>query len=211
VTPVLRWVPALLLGIGVLLMQSVGRQQPMPLAAPLSEIPRSLEGLEGYDLELAPWEQRVAGMDSYVARAYRRPHDSSLAFTLYVGYYESQTQGRTIHSPRNCLPGAGWEAVAAEEIRVQTAAGAVPINRYVIANKDQQALVYYWYQGRGRVSANEYRVKWELLRDAAVRRRTDEALVRILVPIRTTVADAEALATPLASHLVPAVFRLLPH
>ena len=29
----------------------------------------------------------------------------------FVSYYERQTQGKTIHSPRNCLPGAGWEVL----------------------------------------------------------------------------------------------------
>jgi hypothetical protein len=46
-----------------------------------------------------------------------------------------------------------------------------------------RAVVYYWYQGRGRVEANEYMVKWDLVRDAVLRRRTDEALVRLVFPV----------------------------
>ena len=46
-------------------------------------------------------------MSDYVARVYAR--DSVMLFSTLVSYYERQSQGKTIHSPRNCLPGAGWE------------------------------------------------------------------------------------------------------
>ncbi len=86
------------------------------------------------------------------------------------------------------------------------------VNRYELLNNNRRALVVYWYQGRGRVEADEYRVKWELLRDAVVRRRSDEALVRIVVPIRAGDAEGEAmaLAHAVAQELVPAVARVLP-
>ena len=201
--------PALVLAGGIVLVQNVGRQQPVPLARPLTDLPLELEGHRGRDLTISEEEQRVAGMTSYVSRAYAT--DSAPAFWIYVGHYDSQTQGRTIHSPKNCLPGAGWEPLESAEVRIPTAAGnEVPVNRYLLANKNQRALVLYWYQGRGRVSANEYKVKWELLRDAALRGRTDEALVRITVPITTTDADADGLARRVAATLVPEVWRLLP-
>ncbi len=210
-----RWIPAGLLALGVGVVQTVSRQHRMPLTTPLSAIPAEFEGVLSRDLPISAEEQRVAGMSSYLSRAYGP--DSASTFLLYVGYYESQTQGRTIHSPKNCLPGAGWEPMWAGEIQLATDAGTVPVNRYVIANKGQRALVYYWYQGRGRVSANEYLVKWQLLRDASVRRRTDEALVRIVVPVRTTDADAEATdadaeatAQRVARLLVSAVGRIVP-
>ncbi len=203
-----RWVPAVVLASGVLLLQTVGRQRPMHLSQPLSTLPAEFDGLIGQDVPVTKDEQRVAGMSSFVSRVYGR--DSSVAFSLYVGYYESQTQGKTIHSPKNCLPGAGWEPVTASEIRLPLAGGSVPVNRYLIAKKDQRALVYYWYQGRGRVSANEYRVKWELLRDASLKHRTDEALVRIVVPVWSSEEEAENLARRVAAWLVPSVYHILP-
>lgn len=203
-----KWAPALVLASGVFLIQTVGRQRPMPLTTPLSAIPLELEGFTGHDVPVSKAEQRIAGMSSYISRFYGP--DSAATFTIYVGYYESQTQGKTIHSPKNCLPGAGWEPVSAGEIRLPVPNGSVPVNRYVIAKKEQRALVYYWYQGRGRVSANEYKVKWELLRDASLKRRTDEALVRVLVPVYTTEAEAEQLARRIAATLIPTIGRILP-
>jgi EpsI family protein len=137
-----------------------------------------------------------------------------------VGYYDYQVQGKTIHSPRNCLPGAGWETVQGGTVLVPAAGGApVAINRFLLANGGARALVYYWYQGRGRVEANEYRVKWHLLRDAALHGRTEEALVRIVVPLPGGVpptalaahlARADTLAVRVAAQLLAEVALALP-
>jgi EpsI family protein len=155
--------------------------------------------------------EACSGLRSLTVRLYEYPESSRGAgFTLYVGYYDRQTQGRTIHSPKNCLPGSGWEPLASRAATVATAAGAVTANRYLLQNGRQHALVLYWYQGRGRVAWNEYGVKWDLLRDAALRRRSDEALVRIVVPVQDTEADAARLAREIAAAIVPAVARALP-
>lgn len=206
-----EYLPGVVLGAGCLLV-AVGstNQQALPLRAPLSRLPAQFEAYRGHDEAISPEEQRVAGMSSYVLRAFNR--DSATAFTVYVGYYERQLQGKTIHSPKNCLPGAGWEAVSAGMQTLATAVGPVRVNRYLLVNKQQRALVYYWYQGRGRVEANEYRVKLQLLRDSALRGRSDEALVRVVVPIRTAGGEAAAgdLGARVSAQLIPHVAEVLP-
>ncbi len=114
-----------------------------------------------------------------------------------------------MHSPKNCLPGGGWEPLASQTAIISTASGAATVNRYLLQRDDQQVLVLYWYQGRGRIQSNEYLVKWDLLRDSALRQRSDEALVRIVVPVtkseeeafRTAARVADAVATNLAEAL----------
>ena len=87
-----------------------------------------------------------------------------------------------------------------------------PVNRYVLENKGTRALVYYWYQGRGRVSANEYLVKWEQIRDRALRGRSDEALVRILIPLspRLSLASADSIAVEVSTRIVRPIYSSLP-
>jgi EpsI family protein len=175
----------------------------------------TIAGFSGVEHPIDSASVRVAGMTSHVYRVYG--DGSRPEFSLYVGYYDNQTTGRTIHSPRNCLPGAGWQVIESTPVVL----GQVTVNRYVLANGDAQALVYYWYQGRGRVAWNEYAVKWDLLRDAARRGRTEEALVRIVVPLpagshaagsswRDRVDGADALARRVAVDIIPAVDRALP-
>ena len=133
------------------------------------------------------------------------------SFSVYVGYYDEQRQGKSIHSPKNCLPGDGWEPVEAGVTVISTPAGTITVNRYRVAKPGQQALVYYWYQGRGRVAHDEFRVKFELLRDAALHGRTEEALVRIVVPVTgTDVGQADQLARKIAPTLVADLDRILP-
>jgi EpsI family protein len=195
--------------MGCILTLGVDRQRDMPLTLPLDSIPRTIGGRTGHDVEIGSQERSAAGMSSYI---FRVSDEGPSPVTVYVGYYDHQTQGKTIHSPKNCLPGSGWEALSSTLVTLSTTAGPAIVNRYVLQNKSERALVLYWYQGRGRVAANEYRVKWELLRDAALRGRSEEALVRIVVFMNEQVDEAKATAqaTRVASDLVPAVFRALP-
>jgi EpsI family protein len=205
------WAPAALLGLGALFTVGIRTQRDMPLRAALeSVLPVEFAGFVGRTLTLSEAEQRIAGTTAYLMRAYESPGAPETDwFTIYVGYYERQTQGRTIHSPKNCLPGSGWEALASRPEEIATTRGTVQVNHYLLQNGTQQALVLYWYQGRGRVEANEYVVKWDLLRDAALRQRSEEALVRVVVPIHRE-RDALTLARQVAAGLVPAVFGALP-
>jgi EpsI family protein len=214
-----RWLPALVLASGCALTYGARRQGTTPLVGSLGSLPDRLAGARGSDREIDATTRQVAGMTNYVFRVFKR--DSASAFSVYVGYYDNQTTGRTIHSPRNCLPGVGWQVVESGPSTLSLPVGERTVNRYILANGPSQALVYYWYQGRGRVAWNEYRVKWELLRDAVVRGRTEEALVRIVVPIegssaphasdwKERVGQAERVAREAAATLIPAVDRVLP-
>lgn len=214
-----RWAPAIVLALGALVTVGLDTQQAMELRADLAQtMPTAMDGFDSRDVELSPEEIRGAGVTSYLFREFQRPAaqpqagDSAVAesFSLYVGYYDSQTQGKTIHSPKNCLPGAGWEALRSRTVTLETPAGQVRANRYLLQRGDQQALVVYWYQGRGRVEANEYVVKANLLRDAALRGRSEEALVRIVVPITTDEESAYRLAVAAAARFVPSLQRALP-
>lgn len=215
------YLPALLLATGSLLVASTRRQEVAPLPRPLHELSFDFAGFSARSRTISEDEQQVAGMSDYVYRVFGQRDDSTRAFSVYVGYYDSQVTGRTIHSPRNCLPGAGWQTVESGTRTLQVAGSPVTVNRYILAKGAMQAIVYYWYQGRGRVAWNEYAVKWDLLRDAATRGRTEEALVRIMVPIAPSrkfgatewqerQAQADDLAGRVAGGLVPVVERALP-
>lgn len=209
----LRWAPAALLCAGALGV-GVNPQRQLQLRHDLAtSLPAAIDGgFTSRDLSVSAEEQQVAGMSSYLLRMYSRPASQGSArdVSLYVGYYATQREGKSIHSPKNCLPGAGWEVLGSRRAQVATALGPVTVNRYLLQKKNERALVLYWYQGRGRVEASEYAVKWNLLRDSALRRRSDEALVRIIVPVTGSEKDAFRLASEFAAKVVPAVRSALP-
>lgn len=221
-TPVRRFLPSILLAVGVLLVFSTRSQTSVPLVASLATILPTWPGLRITDQKVSDEEKRIAGMTDYVARVYWRD-STDAAFTTYVGYYDRQTQGHSMHSPKNCLPGAGWEILKTDVATIAAAAGgSVVVNKYLLKNGSREAIVYYWYQGRGRIVASEYAVKWNLLHDAALLGHTEEALVRVVayvarantLPAGTTVAQsytaAEQLGAKVASQLLTDVARVLP-
>jgi len=212
-----RYLPAGILLLGCLGLLKTSRQVATPLAHPLSEILPVVDGFQMRPQVVSKEEEEVAGMTEYVARTYWR--DSTLAFTTLVSYYDRQTQGKSIHSPRNCLPGAGWEIMTVGSRTVDVGGSPRVVNRYTLKNGKLTAVVWYWYQGRGRVVADEYTVKWNLLRDAAVLGRTEEALVRVVVPVQrgsaelaspTATTQADSIAASLTVRLIREVDRALP-
>ena len=220
-TPIRRFLPAALLAVGVLLLFSTRSQTSVPLAGSLATVLPAWEGLRITNQTIGEEEKRIAGMTDYMARVYWKDTVEA-AFTTYVGYYDRQTQGHSMHSPKNCLPGAGWEILKTDVATIASVGGSVVVNKYLLKNGSREAIVYYWYQGRGRVVASEYAVKWNLLHDAALVGHTEEALVRIVtyvprpntLPAGTTVAQsyvaAEQLGARVASQLLTDVARVLP-
>jgi EpsI family protein len=214
------YVPAVILLVGCGLIWQTHTQQPVPLAAPLTTVLASVPGYTVHDQHVTEEERRVAGMTDYVARAYAQ--DTIVAFTTLVSYYDRQSQGKTIHSPRNCLPGAGWEVLRSGTRAVEADGVSHVVNHYTLKNGPATAIVYYWYQGRGRIVASEYQVKWNLLRDAALLGHTEEALVRVVAyvnppggskdsaSVERAFAEADARGAAIAGKLIGEVTRVLP-
>lgn len=175
--------------------------------ADLERLPLTLGAWRGIDTEpLADDVVGKLGVDDYVNRRYMREDAPPVA--LYVGYYDSQRQGDTIHSPQNCLPGAGWQPVESGTHRIVAGPESAEVNRYVIAKGLNQQVVFYWYQGRGRIIANEYANKFYLMFDAARLGRTNGALVRVIAPVVSTPEAATDELNHFARVLLP---HLSPH
>jgi EpsI family protein len=130
-----------------------------------------------------------------------------------MGFYGSQRQGDTIHSPLNCLPGAGWEAVSEGRLTIANVDGAgrdITVNRYVVQKGLERQLVLYWYQSHGRVVASEYWSKLHLIKDAIRLNRTDGSMVRVIAPVHRNAGDGGAAAERLAEQFTRVIFPLLP-
>src|SRR5260370_18617840 len=136
------------------------------------------------------WGQAV-GVGDYANRIFYSL--TELHVQLYVGYVARQRTGDTIHSPKNCLPGAGWDPVHSGYATIALPGGRqIVVNEYVIQQGLNKQLVFYWYQGRGRVVASEYAGKFWMVADAITRNRTDGALVRLVPPMNDAESKARA-------------------
>ena len=179
--------------------------------------------LAEFPAQLGPWRQRgadghiddatmaVLRADDYLVRDYALADGH--AANIYVGYYATQRTGATYHSPLNCLPGAGWTLSEPGRILIQPAQGGAPIeaNRYVVEQgSDNRQVLIYWYQGRGRAVASEYWGKIYTVLDSVRRRRSDGAMVRVMVPVGASEAEALRLASDLAAQTAPALPAFVP-
>jgi len=188
------------------------RQEIIPLRQSLNGLPMQISDWKGQ--RSSDMSQRIVdllGVDEYVMRAYYR--SDSTPVSLYIGYYESQQTGASIHSPMNCLPGSGWVPVKNERISIPVNNGnMIEVNRITIEKSGVSQVVIYWYQSQGRVVASEYMGKIYAVLDALRTRRTDAALVRIISTVSgdgLSKADAEAKAEKSAIEFTQALFPLL--
>ena len=193
------------------LVQRQGRPEPTPVRSTFDRFPSQIGEWTGHSLP--PIDDKilaVLGVDDYLNRAYFGADRAAVG--LYVGFYNSQRQGDAIHSPLNCLPGAGWEPLSRSSIAIPVTVRMgrtnIDANRYVIQKGLNRQLALYWYQSHGRTVASEYWSKFFLIRDAVRLNRTDAALVRIIAPIDPSLDAGESRAESQAIDFVKAAFPL---
>ncbi len=161
----------------------------IPKRTPLLEFPMVLEDWRGRPESLDRVYLEQLQLTDYLLATYAGARAQPV--NLFVSYYDTQSKGNSAHSPRDCIPGDGWEIKSLEryplsgiEVNNQT----LIINRAVIQKAETTQLVYYWFQQRGRIVAGEYWVKLYLFWDLITRQRSDGAMIRLV----TAVAKGDA-------------------
>jgi EpsI family protein len=195
----------LLLG-ALLVVQLRSRGEAVPIRKTLDSFPTTITIWRARQASsLDPGIVNVLKVSDYLMERYADPDGRSL--WLYIGYWSTQRKGAQIHSPRNCLPGGGWEPIEASQITVVLPAPYAPIvvNRYLIQKERDQQVVLYWYQSQGKAIAGELTAKIEMVRSAITRNRTDGALVRVSAPV----ADSAAETTDRLARYVEALYPIL--
>lgn len=178
---------------------------------PLAELPQTLDDWRqrGGEIRFSEQTESVLGATDYTMREYALP-DGRIA-NLYIGYYASQRAGATYHSPQNCLPGAGWIMREPQIIEITTSSGKTfPANRYRIENGAFDEIMIYWYQGRGRAEASEYKDKINTIWDSILRRRSDGAMVRVMTPVGDSEQEATKAAIDLSQKVAEKISAFVP-
>jgi EpsI family protein len=208
-----RFVVAVLLLAGATAVLEARRgAEIIPARPPLASFPANFDGWKSSEIALTQDVRDVLGQGDFLLRDYRNSAGTQNVF-LFIAYFPSQRAGDTIHSPKNCLPGAGWEPVRAERVTINVA-GHKPFqaNRYLIAKGDERQLVLYWYWAHDRAVASEYAAKFYLVTDSIRMRRTDGSLVRLSTPLRPneSVEAAEQNLVAWAGKIVPVLNTYVP-
>jgi EpsI family protein len=202
----------IVLVIQAALFYASSRAENVPSMRPLRDFPRQLSGWmmvqEGY---VDDETQAILKADDTLTRTYGNPKFQALP-SIFVAFFKTQRTGKAPHSPKNCLPGSGWEREREDYLAVHIPGMAEPIqvNRYIVSKGEQKSLVLYWYQTQNRVVANEYKAKLLTVGDAIRYNRTDTALVRVIVPVSGNEAAAEQEAVEFVQSFFTALRQYLP-
>lgn len=192
--PVLAVSLVLALQIGIFYGGPTAEHIPNP--PPLKDFPAEVLGWRTVqEMPLDPETQAFLKADDTLNRVYTGPSGGA---SLFVAFFRSQRAGTTPHSPKVCLPGAGWsqESSRIVSMAVPGEPKNIDVNRYIVSRGENRSLVYYWYATQHYVVAGEYAAKALLMLEGIRYRRSDESLVRVITPIAgQNEAGADAVAT----------------
>lgn len=184
-----------------------------PPRLPLQSFPAQIGNWEGTNVPIDKDVLAVLGPGDFLLRVYQNQQQPQPYVDLFIAYFASQRTGDTIHSPKNCLPGAGWTPVENTRVTLNLPGHApFPANRYVIAKGDSRDIVLYWYWAHDRGVASEYWAKFYLVTDSIKMNRSDGALVRVTTPMNPgeTPDAAQQRILPLASSILPMLDSYIP-
>lgn len=194
-------------------LHAPSRLEIVPARKTFESFPYRSGNWQGSGVNIAPDVLRILGPGDFLARSYRNDVGSAPPVDLFIAYFPSQRYGDTIHSPRQCLPGAGWFPVQSGRVTVSLLGREpIPANLYVMAKGFDRELVLYWYWAHNRVVVSEYWAKFYLIEDSIRLRRSDGSLIRVsteLQPGETTAGAQERLVS-LLEQIMPGMEAYIP-
>jgi EpsI family protein len=181
----------------------------VPAARPLVEFPVAFQGWrmvaqERFDAEV----MSVLKPTDYLSRRYEAANGGKV--TLYIGYHDGGPRSGEIHSPRHCLPGAGWQQLSTSRTVLGQPHGAIHLARAVYQKGQSKELFFYWFQVRGESIADEYRLKLASITGALAHGRKDASFIRVSVPFEADEQEAAATGVSFIRELYPLLREFIP-
>ncbi len=192
------------------LIQFIEKSERIQPNKSFAQFPMKINNWEGNKGALDEEIYNILGVEDYILANYRK-QDAGMV-NLYIGFYQSQKEGDIIHSPKNCMPGAGWNIA-------ETSIETVPINqnntkikviKLLIVRGAEKQVVLYWFHSRGRIIASEYMQKIWLVYDSIFRQRTDGSFVRLVAPVNRDEKTTTNILKEFAVDLYPVLLDFIP-
>ena len=206
-------IAAFLMTATAFLLEARSHQEVFPPREALSSVPPNFGSWRATDIPIDQQTLDILGSGEFLFREYEDLGNQQLPVNLFIAYFPSQKTGDTIHSPSNCLPGAGWVPTQKQLVQISRGDGtSFPANRYVVAKAGDRQLALYWYQAHDRIVANEYLAKYYLVADSIRMNRSDGALVRLMTPMfrGESVDAAQARLMSVGSQVIPLLNKYIP-
>lgn len=172
----------LMLGTHAFVQYRAATPEVVPQARDFAQFPEQLGSWHAQRYELSQRMLERLDLTDYYQATYENAHGDKVDF--YVAWYDSQSKGKSIHSPETCLRGGGWQFSTSGETRLEVpgySKSPVRVNRAVLSKPDARMLSYFWFACRGRNLINGYELKLYNFWDSLTKRRTDGALIRVMI------------------------------
>lgn len=190
-------------------LQFMGNGQAVVPLKPFSTFPKNIGEWSGVESFFSQEIYEAVGVDDSALISYTNKMDQNVQ--LYIGYYSSQKEGDLIHSPKNCMPGSGWEITrtSLEEIELNPEK-FIDVIKLTLEKGAQKQIVLYWFHSRGRVINSEYKQKIFLVIDSIYRNRTDGSFVRLISPVSNSEADTMTYMKRYIASIYPILNEYIP-
>jgi len=180
-----------------------------PLLHPLSSFPTTVgEWRMSRDSQFDQKTLELLRPTDYMAKRYTR-FDGAIV-DLYIGYHDGASKAGPLHSPKNCLPGAGWFEASSRLVSIPLNEGFLNTVVAVYEQGLSKEIFIYWFQVGGKSVHNEYTLKLHEILNSIRYGRRDTAFIRISVPILTSSDDAQQFAESFLRSVYPFIRQFLP-
>ena len=206
-------VAAVLIVATAIFLRARSHGEVFPPRLTLQSFPHEIAKWTGNDITIDKDTLQVLGPGDFLLRIYSDPQQDLPYIDLFIAYFPSQSTNDTMHSPKNCLPGAGWAPIESTRITLEVPGHVpFPVNRYLIAKGDSKQVVLYWYWAHDRGVASEYWAKYYLVADSIRMNRSDGSLVRVTTPLLPGESPeaAQQRLLPFVAEIVPKLQTYIP-
>ncbi len=160
----------------------------------------------------ARFDERVLAVllpSDYLSRTYKNSQGERVS--LYIGYHDGGPDSGPIHSPKQCLPGSGWNRLD-DEARTVSVDGRLVNYVGATYQKDMaKQLFLYWFQVRDRFLTNEYALKLAMAKNSFLSNRRDSSFIRLSVMIGENERKARLVGENFIKAFLPAIQESLPN
>jgi EpsI family protein len=99
---------------------------------------------------------------------------------LFFSYFAGDNAQSGVHSPRNCMPGAGWTIEKTERHDIPFGTGVIPASRMYVRYEAETRVVDYWYISRHGETSSDYSLKLFTMLGALSFQPADVAFIRFI-------------------------------
>lgn len=159
----------------------------------------------------ARFDERVLAVllpSDYLSRTYENSQGERVS--LYIGYHDGGPDSGPIHSPKQCLPGSGWNRLDDEARSVSVDGQPVDYVRATYQKDAEKQMFLYWFQVRDQFLTNEYALKFAMAKNSFLSNRRDSSFIRLSVMIGEDEEKARLIGEDFIAAFLPAIQESLP-